>query len=135
MQLDRPDVIAEVADAFARYERALMDERHEELDEWFWADPRVVRFGIGEVQYGPAAIAAWRRRAPHVGHDRALDNTRIATFGTDAAVVTTEFARPGSPLLGRQSQTWIRIDGAWRIVHAHVSTLPVDAVERSGLPT
>jgi hypothetical protein len=134
VDLDRPDVIAEVADAFARYERALVDEQHDELDRWFWADARVVRFGIGEVQYGPEAIAEWRRRAPHVGHDRSLANTRIATFGTDTAVVTTEFSRPGSSVLGRQSQTWIRIEGAWRVVHAHVSTLPVDTVERSGVP-
>jgi len=37
------------------------------------------------------------------------------------AIVTTLFGYPGSDVLGRQSQTWVRLPEGWRIVHAHVS--------------
>ena len=132
--VDRPDVVAEVSAAFAAYEKALVDEDLDELDRWFWTDPRVVRFGIREVQYGPDAIAAWRRRMPAVGHDRTLRNTVVTAFGDDLAIVVTEFGRPGSAIVGRQSQTWARLDDGWRIVHAHVSTVPDVEVEWAGSP-
>jgi hypothetical protein len=45
----------------------------------------------------------------------------VTTIGTDLALVTTEFVPNGQARLGRQSQTWLRIDGAWRVVTAHVS--------------
>jgi hypothetical protein len=134
VEIDRPDVVSEVAEAFARYERALLDEDHAELRRSFWGDARVVRFGIAEVQYGPDAIAEWRRRAPHVGYDRTLHHTVITTFGADTAVVATEFGRPGAGTIGRQSQTWLRLPEGWRIVHAHVSVLNADDCERAGAP-
>jgi len=132
--IDRHDVVAEVSSAFAAYEKALADEDHAELDRWFWADARVVRFGISEMQYGADAIAEWRRRMPPVGHDRALRNTVVTAFGSDFALVATEFSRPGSGVVGRQSQTWARLDDGWRIGHAHVSTLPDAEVEWAGSP-
>ena len=134
VQLDQTDVIAEVAAAFAQYERALIARDHAELDRWFWADPRVVRFGIAEVQYGAEAIAAWRRIAPHVGDDRALRNTVITAFGAGTAVVATEFSRPGVATIGRQSQTWVRLPEGWRIVHAHVSVVPAETCIQTGRP-
>jgi hypothetical protein len=132
VQIDRPDVVAEVTDAFERYERALIAQDHDELDRCFWADPRVVRFGIHELQYGHDAIAEFRRRAPHVGDDRTLRNTVVTAFGPDHAIVATEFSRPGGPTIGRQSQTWARLPDGWRIVHAHVSTLDDGTYERAG---
>jgi hypothetical protein len=35
--------------------------------------------------------------------------------------VTTLFSYPEPPREGRQSQTWVRLGGEWRIVSAHVS--------------
>jgi hypothetical protein len=134
VQIDDEQVIAEVAAAFQAYEEALIAERHEELDQWFWNDPRVVRFGIAEFQYGHEAIAAWRRRSPHVGYDRTLHHTVITAFGSDHAIVATEFGASGGPAAGRQSQLWVRAEGAWRIVHAHVSLVDVASAERSGRP-
>ena len=52
MEIDRADVVAEVAEAFARYEASLVAQDHAALDQWFWNDPRVVRYGIRELQYG-----------------------------------------------------------------------------------
>ena len=34
-----------------------------------------------------------------------------------------EFKVRGQELVGRQSQTWVRMDEGWKIVHAHVSFL------------
>jgi hypothetical protein len=132
--LDRPDVVAEVSAVFAAYEKALVDEDHEALDRWFWDDVRVVRFGIGEIQYGADAIAEWRRRMPPVGLDRTLRNTVVTSFGHNLAIVATEFSRPGSGSTGRQSQTWARLDDGWRIVHAHVSIVADAELEREGWP-
>jgi hypothetical protein len=134
MEIDRSDVVEEVARAFARYEAALVAQDNAELDRWFWDDARVVRYGINELQYGHAAIAAWRPRSPHVGDDRTLRNTVVTALGPDHAIVATEFFRPGAAGLGRQSQTWARVDGSWKIVHAHVSVVDEATVERSGEP-
>ena len=134
MEIDRADVVAEVAEAFAQYERSLVAQDHAALDEWFWDDPRVVRYGIREVQYTHAAISAWRPRSPHVGDDRTLRNTVITTFGPDHAIVATEFFRPGGTVLGRQSQTWARLDAGWRVVHAHVSAVEETTIDRVGEP-
>jgi hypothetical protein len=134
MEIDQADVVAEVSAAFVEYERALVAQDHAALDHWFWDDPRVVRYGIRELQYGHAAISAWRPRSPHVGDDRTLRNTVITAFGPDHAIVATEFLRPGGSAIGRQSQTWVRIDGTWRVVHAHVSVVDADGVDRGGEP-
>jgi hypothetical protein len=134
MEIDRADVVGEVAEAFAEYERALVAQDHAALDGWFWDDPRVVRHGINEIQYGHAAIASWRPRSPHVGDDRTLRNTVITAFGPDHAIVATEFFRPGGAVLGRQSQTWARLDGGWKVVHAHVSVVDPEKVDRVGEP-
>jgi hypothetical protein len=134
VQIDDDEVIAEVTAAFRAYEAALVAERHDELDAWFWDDARVVRFGIAELQYGHEAIAAWRRRSPHVGDDRMLHNTVVTAFGPDHAIVATEFGPAGEVASGRQSQLWVRIDDRWRIAHAHVSLVDGAVVERAGTP-
>lgn len=121
MDVDRPDVVAEVALAFAAYEKALVDGDVEAMTDAFWADARVVRYGLADRQYGAAELRAWRVAQPPLPPGRCLHDTRITTFGTDTAVVTTLFSYPDSPVEGRQSQTWARIEGEWRIVGAHVS--------------
>lgn len=45
----------------------------------------------------------------------------VTTFGADFAVANITFSRAGESRIGRQSQTWARIDGQWRVVAAHVS--------------
>lgn len=121
MEIDRPEVVAEVTEAFARYERALVGNDVAELDTLFWRDSRTVRYGAGENLYGHDAIAAFRAARPSKGLDRTLRNTVITTFGTDYATAWTEFTRPGDARIGRQSQCWVRTGEGWRIVAAHVS--------------
>jgi len=119
--INRPEVVAEVQAAFDAYEHALVRNDRERLDAWFWADELTVRYGVAERLYGADAIAAWRRTYAGVPPGRRLGSTVIATFGRDAACVSTEFTGEDTNVIGRQSQTWMRLDGHWQIVAAHVS--------------
>ena len=60
MDIDLPEVVAEVTAAFARYEQALMANDVATLDALFHDDPRTIRYGGAENLYGYAAIAAFR---------------------------------------------------------------------------
>lgn len=119
MQRDRPAVVAEVREQFARYERALVDGDAEAVVGFF--APGAVRFGVDDHQVGLAEQLEWRRAEPPLPAGRRLRDTRVATYGADVAVVTTFFGYPGAPATGRQSQTWVRLAAGWRIVTAHVS--------------
>jgi ketosteroid isomerase-like protein len=119
--VDLPETVAEVAAAFAAYEEALVKDDQEAVAGAFWDDPGTVRFGIADHQSGAGEIRAWRRRQPPLPPGRALSDTRISTFGTGFAVVTTLFGYPGSTATGRQTQVWSRFPDGWRIVSAHVS--------------
>jgi len=125
MDVNLPDVLAEVEAAFVRYERALVTNDLAVLDELFWADPRTVRYGVGEVLYGIEAIRAFRGARPAQGLARILERTAITTFGRDFATASTLFTREGAPgKLGRQQQSWARMPPGWRVVAAHVSLIP-----------
>ena len=125
MDVNLPDVLAEVEAAFARYERALVSNDLPVLDELFWADGRTVRYGVGEVLYGIEAIRAFRGARPAQGLARTLERTAITTFGRDFATASTLFTREGAPgRLGRQQQSWARMPPGWRVVAAHVSVIP-----------
>ena len=63
MEIDLPDVLAEVTAQFARYEKALVSNDVAVLDELFRNDPRTLRYGIGENLYGYEAIMAFRAGA------------------------------------------------------------------------
>lgn len=123
MQINQPDVLAEVTAVFARYEDALVNNRVAVLDELFWPAEFTVRYGVGENLVGIDAIRAFRNARSPVGLSRALSNTVITTYGTDFATAMTEFRREGSTRSGRQSQTWVRFAEGWRVVAAHVSLL------------
>lgn len=120
MEINVPSVVAEVRAAFADYEAALMANDVERLDGWFWNDPLVVRFGVGENLYGAVAIAAYRRSCLPPP-PRRLARTVVTTFGNDMGTAVTEYQEQGAAEPGRQSQTWIRLPVGWRIVSAHVS--------------
>ena len=122
-EINRPDVVAEVRAAFEHYERDLVANDVERLVEWFWDDERAVRYGIDEGHVGHAAIAAYRRSQAIATPPRQLRGTVVTTYGRDVATVDTEFVPDGSQAVGRQSQTWIRVDGRWRVTSAHVSWL------------
>jgi len=123
MDINLPDVHAEVTAAFARYEDALVNNRVEVLDELFWPSEHTVRYGVGENLHGIEAIRAFRNARPAAGLARELRHTVITTYGRDFATAMTEFQREGSTKTGRQSQTWVRMSSGWCVVAAHVSLL------------
>jgi hypothetical protein len=123
MDINRPEVLAEVQAAFARYEDALVHNKVEVLDELFWDSPFTLRYGATENLYGYQAIQDFRARRPSTGLMREIFNTVITTYGSDFATANTEFRRVGSTATGRQSQTWMRTPQGWRVVAAHVSLL------------
>jgi len=120
LEIDRPDVVEEVTAAFVAYERALVDHDLAVLDDAFWDDPRVIRYGIADAQRGPDEVARWRRKTGPVARDRILRDTQVTAFGDDLAIVWTHFTDAIGGV-GRQSQVWMRVGDAWRIVAAHVS--------------
>jgi Protein of unknown function (DUF3225) len=123
MDFNRPEVLAELTAAFARYEDALVNNRLDVLDELFWDSAQTVRYGVSENLYGIDAIRDFRNARAAVGLTRTLQRTVLTTYGDDFGTTMTEFRREGGNKLGRQSQTWCRIDGRWQVVAAHVSLI------------
>jgi hypothetical protein len=123
MEINLPDVLAEVKHQFDRYERALVTNDVAVLDELFWNNPLTLRYGATENLYGYDAIRAFRAGRPAQGLERTLSATLITTYGRDFATANVEFQRVGSSKTGRQSQTWMRTLEGWRVVAAHVSLL------------
>lgn len=124
MEIDLPDVVAEVKAEFARYEGALVSNDVATLDAMFRDDPRTVRYGATECLYGYAEIKAFRAARSPVALGRTLSKTVITTFGRDFAVASTLYQRPSTAAkVGRQMQTWVRFTDGWRVVAAHVSLL------------
>lgn len=130
MNIDLPDVIAEVTAAFEAYERALVSNDVAALDAMFRDDPRTIRFGGAENLFGHAQIKAFRAARSAVGLARALSHTIITAYGRDVAVASTLFHRDTTPgKIGRQMQTWVRFPEGWRVAAAHVSTIDVSVID------
>jgi hypothetical protein len=133
MDINLPDVHAEVSAVFARYEQALVGNDLDTLDALFWPSAFTVRYGTGENLVGIDAIRAFRAARSPAGLARRLQHTVITTYGRDFATAMTEFVRPAFEpegrliRVGRQSQAWVRFadarDGGWRVTAAHVSLL------------
>ncbi len=124
MEIDLPEVVAEVTAAFERYEKALVSNDVDTLDSIFRSDPRTIRYGGGENLYGYGEIAAFRAARSPAGLARTLSKTVITTYGRDHAMASTLYHRPSFPgKIGRQMQTWVRFPEGWRVVAAHVSMI------------
>jgi hypothetical protein len=123
MEIDLPEVVAEVKAAFDRYEKALGDNDVAALNSTFRNDPRTIRYGGTENLYGYAEIEAFRTARVPPG-PRTISRTVISTYGRDYAVASTLFYRASQPgKVGRQMQTWGRFPEGWRVVAAHVSVI------------
>ncbi len=120
MDINLPDVVAEVTAALERYEAALVNNQVEVLDALFWNSPHTLRYGAGENLYGYEAIRAFRAARSPQGLARRVLRTVVTTYGQDFATANLEFQRDGSDRPGRQSQTWMRTPEGWRVVAAHV---------------
>jgi len=124
MEIDLPEVVAEVKAAFDRYEAALVANDVAVLDTLFHADARTIRYGAGENLYGHREIANFRAARSSHGLARSLSRTVITSYGRDVAVASTLFRRATVPgKVGRQMQTWAKFPDGWKVVAAHVSLI------------
>jgi Protein of unknown function (DUF3225) len=124
MEINLPDVRAEVEAAFARYETALVTNDVTTLQQLFWRSEYTIRYGIAENLYGSEEISAFRAARLPIGLARRISRTVITTFGRDFATASTLFERDTVPgKIGRQMQTWARLPEGWRVVAAHVSLI------------
>jgi hypothetical protein len=124
MDIDLPEVVTEVREAFERYEKALVTNDVATLDTLFSKDERTIRYGVGENLYGHKEVAAFRAGRPPINLMRTRSRTVITTYGRDFAVASTLFHRESLPgKVGRQMQSWVRFEDGWRVVAAHVSII------------
>jgi Protein of unknown function (DUF3225) len=123
LEINLPEVVAEVRSSFERYEQALVTNDVAVLNELFWMSPHTLRYGATENLYGYEAIESFRAARSPLGLARERRNVQLTTFGRDFAVANTEFYRDSTAKWGRQSQTWVRFAEGWRIVAAHVSLI------------
>jgi hypothetical protein len=125
VDINIPEVVAEVEAAFARYEKALVENDVPVLEALFRDDPLTIRYGVAENLYGMDEIRAFRRARSPVGVARTIERTVITTYGREFATANTLFRREAATgRIGRQSQTWVRFPEGWRVVSAHVSLIP-----------
>ncbi|HEY5378986.1 MAG TPA: oxalurate catabolism protein HpxZ [Pseudolabrys sp.] len=124
MEIDLPEVVAQVRAAFEIYEKALVGNDVPALNALFRDDPRTIRYGGGEILYGSAEIKAFRAARSPVALGRTLSRTVITTYGREFATASTLYERPSAPgKMGRQMQTWVKFPEGWRVVAAHVSLI------------
>lgn len=124
MEIDLPEVVAEVRACFDAYEKALVNNDVAALNEMFRDDPRTVRYGAGENLYGYDEIKSFRAARSPVGLGRTISKTVITTYGRDFATASTLYERPSAAgKIGRQMQTWVKFADGWRVVAAHVSLI------------
>lgn len=121
MEINIPEVLAEVTAVCHRYEKALVSNDVAVLDELFWQSPHTVRYGAAELLYGHEEIARFRAARPSVGLERQVLREVITTYGRDFATSSLHFYRGGR--IGRQMQSWVRLPEGWRVVAAHVSMM------------
>jgi hypothetical protein len=120
-EINQPAVLAEVTEAFYRYEKALVTNDVAELDILFANSPFTLRYGATENLIGYAAIQDFRNSRSPKNLARQLQQTVITSYGTDYATANTEFTKVGEARIGRQSHTWLRFPDGWKIIAAHVS--------------
>jgi Protein of unknown function (DUF3225) len=124
MEIDLPEVIAEVKAVYDAYNQALNSGNLAVLNGTFRNDERTIRYGGAENLYGYKAIEGFRAAARPIDPPLTLSKTVITTYGRNFAVASTLAYRANQPgKVGRQMQTWVRFPEGWRVVAAHVSNI------------
>lgn len=123
--INRPEIVAEVREAFDRYNTAIDNQDVAVLNELFWKSDGTVRFGYSENLFGHNAIVQFRGTKWLAAAKRRVASVVITTVGNDCAATSVLFER--GEAFTRQTQTWARFPEGWRIVAAHVSALKKSA--------
>lgn len=124
MEVNNPEVLVEITDAFWRYTNALIANDVKIVKEMFWDSEHTLRYGKGESLYGKGAIATFRDGQK--GRPLEIDVTRliITAFGQDFGTANCEMEIQGTDGITRMSHSWVRVEEGWRIVAAQVSDGP-----------
>lgn len=118
-----PETVTALTAASDQYEDALARNDISALDALFSPDERATRLGATENLFGPEDIARFRRHRAGGAPPRQRLRREIIALGPDAGCVIILFLNLKTGQTGRQSQTWVREHGIWRILVAHVSFL------------
>lgn len=123
-QFGDPATLTALIAASDDYEAALAQNDITMLDSLFHDGPETIRFGATENLFGSAEIAAFRRARTGGAPPRRNIRRDIAVLSADTGCVSIVFERVSDGRIGRQTQTWQRQAGGWRVMVAHVSLLP-----------
>jgi Asp-tRNA(Asn)/Glu-tRNA(Gln) amidotransferase A subunit family amidase len=111
-------------DAFWRYDKALLANDQDTLNELFMPGPNTLRGDGRTVLVGYEAIIGFRS-ARSVIPTRRVERLYARVIAADAALLMAR--TQDGPATGLQTQLWRRADGRWVVAAAHVS-LPTNAV-------
>jgi ketosteroid isomerase-like protein len=128
MEIDNPEVRADLERAFWQYVDAIVANDIDAVTAAFWDSGRALRYGPGEQLYGKAAIAAFRKTQRGRRLDLEVTRLELTTFGDAFGTANCEMRRSDSDGVGRMSHTWVRFPEGWRIVAAHVSNAAPPAI-------
>ncbi|MFS0713573.1 AtzH-like domain-containing protein [Microbacterium sp. 2P01SA-2] len=126
---DPAEVIpADLAAAFADYERAIVENDLAALDAAFAPGPDTMRADAAGLLVGHDAISAFRGARGGVAA-RAIETIEYRPLAPDVALLisVSRYVAGGT---GLQTQLWQRVDGRWLITAAHVTPRP-QAFDRS----
>ena len=121
MEINIPEVHAEVTDAFWKYDRALLENDIDTVIALFWDSPHTLRYSPGETLYGIQEIIEFRQTQRGTPLKREVTRLVVTTFGRDYGTANCETRRTDTGALGCQSHSWVRLEEGWRIVAAQVS--------------
>ncbi|MBT5193846.1 MAG: oxalurate catabolism protein HpxZ [Rhodospirillaceae bacterium] len=121
MEINIPEVQAEVTEAFWQYDRALLENDIDTVINLFWDSPHTLRYSPGELLYGIQEIKDFRQTQRGSPLLREVTKLMVTTFGRDYGTANCETRRTDTGAPGRQSHSWVRLPEGWRIVAAQVS--------------
>ena len=124
MDINKTTVVDEITAAFWRYVDAICANDIDAVIAAFWASEHALRYGANENLYGINEIKSFR--SGQRGQSLKLDITRlvITSFGDNFGTANCEMLRSDTGRHARMSHSWVRLDVGWRIVAAHVSSIP-----------
>ena len=125
-----PAAHASIVDAADAFDRIQLDQDEMALERMILED-FVFIDGSGKRQGKHAFIAGWMAPGDDYDPITLVDRT-ITPLGRDAAVVSAETSLCGTSdgirfcRRMRFSDTFVRIDGEWRVAHIQVTRIPAD---------
>ena len=125
--LRKNEIVEAVTEAFGSYEAALNANDVDALQNFFHQSSESIRYGLNEQLYGYESIATFRKNRVINFKNRTQKRLEIAALSETVATTMYEYSIEveGEKRTGRQSQTWLKRNGEWKIITAHVSLLPL----------